>query len=238
MNDELDNAAAEYVLGTLPADERARFAGRLDHDPEARRLVRQWEARLAALGESAPAEPPPAGLWRRIEAAIPAAGRTVVAFPQRGDTPGYRRSLAAWRATALGAAALAAASLAWIFVDGTFTEPQDAGGRYVAVVDTGGREPALIAEVDTRTGTILVRSLAAQIPEGRSLELWHLAEGQAPRSLGVLQAGLEPQSIQDQPSAGPVEGQIAVTVEPPGGSPSGNPTGPIVYSGRLVPMEE
>ena len=32
-------------------------------------------------------------------------------------------------------------------------------------------------------------------------------------------------------------GMIAVSVEPPGGSPSGAPTGPIVYTGELVPME-
>jgi anti-sigma-K factor RskA len=108
----------------------------------------------------------------------------------------------------------------------------------VAVVDTGGREPALIAEVDTTTGLIQVRSLAAEIPSGRSLELWHVAENHPPRSLGILQAGTEAQTIQDVASEGPVEGVIAVTVEPEGGSPSGAPTGPIVYSGRLIPVEE
>jgi anti-sigma-K factor RskA len=36
--------------------------------------------------------------------------------------------------------------------------------------------------------------------------------------------------------AGRLEGAtIAVTVEPKGGSPTGNPTGPVVYSGKLVP---
>ena len=38
-------------------------------------------------------------------------------------------------------------------------------------------------------------------------------------------------------AAGPAGGLLAVSVEPPGGSPSGAPTGPIVYTGELVPME-
>ena len=115
--------------------------------------------------------------------------------------------------------------------------PEPAGGRYVAVVDAGGHRPALIAEVDTNTGQITVRSLAAETPAGRSLELWHVAEGQAPRSLGVLQAGADRQTIDDAIAAGPAGGLLAVSVEPPGGSPSGAPTGPIVYTGELVPME-
>ena len=76
------------------------------------------------------------------------------------------------------------------------------GGRYVAVVDTGGHEPALIAEVDTTTGIIRVRSLTAETPAGRSLELWHVPEGQQPRSLGILKAGLDAQTIKDAAGAG------------------------------------
>ena len=36
MSEELDNTTAEYVLGTLPADERARFSERLRNDPALR----------------------------------------------------------------------------------------------------------------------------------------------------------------------------------------------------------
>ena len=111
------------------------------------------------------------------------------------------------------------------------------GGRYVAVVNSDGAEPALIAEVDTKSGTIIVKSLTARAPTGKSLELWHVAEGRPPRSLGILKVGLNAQTIRDQVAAGPVNGVIAVTVEPEGGSPSGAPTGPVVYSGKLIPVE-
>jgi anti-sigma-K factor RskA len=122
-------------------------------------------------------------------------------------------------------------------IDRMALAPAPAGGRYVAVVDSGGHEPALIAEVDTATGIIRVRSLAAETPAGRSLELWHVPEGQAPRSLGLLKAGAEGQTIKDALAAGPIGGIIAVSVEPEGGSPSGAPTGPVVYTGRLIPVE-
>jgi anti-sigma-K factor RskA len=234
MNDELDIAAAEYVLGTLPADERARFASRLAEDPELRRAVRQWEARLAPLDDAAEATPPPE-VWRRIarasfgadDALAPAIASNVVQL---------RRRVAFWRGASLAAAALAAALAVVVVIDRVSLDQQPSG-RYVAVVDAGGVEPALIAEVDTRAGVIRIRSLATETPVGKSLELWHVPEGRAPRSLGILKAGADAQTIRDAMARGPVGGIIAVSVEPEGGSPSGAPTGPIVYKGRLIPVD-
>ena len=142
-----------------------------------------------------------------------------------------------WRGASLAATALAAALAIVVVIDRVALQQQTAGGRYVAVVDTGGREPALIAEVDTTTGQIRIRSLATETPAGKSLELWHVPEGQAPRSLGVLKAGADAQTIENAIAKGPVGGIIAVSVEPAGGSPSGSPTGPIVYTGRLIPVD-
>ena len=245
MNDELDIAAAEYVLGTLPADERARFAARLETDGEARAHVAEWQARLAPLHDVVEPKQPPAGVWQGLEAAIAAttaasSARTSPAPDATSNVVQLRRRVAMWRGSAMVTGALAAGLAAMLFIDRTAVEqaaPPPVGGRYVAVVDTGGREPALIAEVDTGTGIIQVRSLTAEVPAGHSLELWHVADDHEPRSLGVLQAGANAQTIRDAASTGPVNGVIAVTVEPEGGSPSGAPTGPIVYSGRLVPVD-
>ncbi len=233
MSEELDIEAAEYVLGPLPADERARFAARLDRDPALREAVTAWQARLAPLDETAAAETPRAEVWRRIERAI--SGGAEAASP--GNVVQLRRRIAIWRTAALAAGALAAGLAAFVVIDRAALQPPPEGGRYMAVVDSGGHEPALLAEVDTRTGLIRVLSLAAETPAGSSLELWHVAEGQPPRSLGLLQPGAEAQTIQDEAAAGPLAGIIAVSVEPEGGSPSGAPTGPVVYSGRLIPVE-
>lgn len=235
MNEELELTAAEFVLGTLPADERARVANQLSSNMELRAAVAGWQRRFAPLDETAPVERPPEALWRAIEYATSGV-RSAAAVSDNSNVVELRRRLAFWRGAALVGGALAA-GLAGFFVYDRLTLTETVGGRYVAVVDTGGREPALIAEVDTTTGLIRVRSLAAEIPAGQSLQLWHVAEGHAPRSLGLLQAGGQPQTIQDNVTAGALAGLIAVSVEPAGGSPTGGPTGTIVYSGELVPME-
>ncbi|MGH6925685.1 MAG: anti-sigma factor, partial [Propylenella sp.] len=196
-----------------------------------REAVRDWQRRLAPFDATAREETPRPEVWSAIEqatgiGAADAAPSNVIQL---------RRRVAFWRGATVVTGALAAALAIFAVIDRQSLPPEPVGGRFVAVVDSGGREPALIAEVNTATGIITVRSLAAETPPGRSLELWHVAEGGAPRSLGILQASLDAQTIQNV--AGPVDGIIAVSVEPEGGSPSGAPTGPVIYSGRLIPVE-
>ena len=64
MNEDREILAAEYVLGTLHADERTLFASVLAQDPEAQAAVAAWEARLAALGAAVEEVPPPPEVWR------------------------------------------------------------------------------------------------------------------------------------------------------------------------------
>lgn len=235
MSEARDERAAEYVLGTLPADERARVEADLPHDATLRRAVEDWQARLAPLDETAAVEMPPASVWEAIARATAPGGAP--APDADGTVVLLRRRLARWRVASVALGALAAALAVFAILDRP-PPPPAAGGRYVAVVDSGGREPALLAEVDTETGTILIRSLTAETPPGHSLELWHIPEGQSPRSLGVLKVSAGGQTIKDAVAKkGPVNGLIAVTVEPQGGSPSGKPTGEVVYSGRLIPVE-
>ena len=239
MSEELDTTVAEYVLGTLPAEERAAFAARMRGDAGLRAEVFRLQARLSPLDDTAPPEMPRRDVWREIErltsgsASGPAASG--MAPEPASNVIELRRKLSRWRGATFVAGALAAALAVIAVVDRMSVPLAPAGGRYVAVVDTGGHEPALIAEVDTATGTIRVRSVTAETPAGRSLELWHVPDGEAPRSLGILQAGLNAKTVKDL--AGAVNGIIAVSVEPEGGSPSGAPTGPIVYTGKLVPVE-
>ena len=243
MTDEQDIAAAEYVLGVMSAEERARFAALLSEDPELPGAVEFWQTRFSALDEGVEPVTPSVELWRRIETGARGPVRSVAPEPRAEQRLGVsdnvvqlRRRLAFWRGATLGAAALAAALAGVVVLDRASVAPP-AAGRYVAVVDTGGHEPALIAEVDTATGLISVRSLQANTPAGHSLELWHVPEGKAPVSLGVLKAGADAQTIRNGLGSGPVQGLIAVSVEPQGGSPTGAPTGPVVYSGRLIPVE-
>ena len=68
MNEELDIAAAEYVLGTLSAEERADFAQRLEREPALREAVARWQAQLSPLDDHGRAEAPPPEIWQRIDA--------------------------------------------------------------------------------------------------------------------------------------------------------------------------
>ncbi|NWE10489.1 RNA polymerase subunit sigma-70, partial [Pseudomonas edaphica] len=67
MSNPLDELASEYVLGTLPAEQRAEVEQRLKHDSELRAAVDAWEQRLLPLTALAEPVPPSAQLWRRIE---------------------------------------------------------------------------------------------------------------------------------------------------------------------------
>ncbi|WP_224405651.1 anti-sigma factor domain-containing protein [Afifella sp. IM 167] len=253
MDDATRMAAAEYVLGTLPGDERARLAERIAREPDLAAEVAAIEARLAPLAAALPSEAPPADLWERIsdrigsEAAVPAAPaarfRTEDRERPSAEIISLRRSLAVWRGATMATTALAAALALAVIVRPDFFMPtgrEEAAGttdRYVAVVDTEGRQPAMIVTVDTDAGTVTVRSLAAHVPADHSLELWYVGgEGGSPRSIGILEEREDAKTLKVSASefARIGEAAIAVSVEPPGGSPTGSATGPVIYQGKLI----
>jgi anti-sigma-K factor RskA len=232
MTAERDFQAGEYVLGTLTAEERAAFERELRSDPQLAAAVRGWEARLSPLAERVAEVQPSAEAWSKIEAKLSAPG----AAPVDLSLERMRRSLRVWRGAALAAGALAASLALVVGLDRTRTSRVEE--RYVAVVNRGGELPALVVRVDTSAGTIHVRSLAAEAPPDRSLELWYIGPGRPPRALGLVDSPTRRIAIAAAADERAVEGAtVAVTVEPKGGSPTGGPTGPIVYSGKLVKDE-
>ncbi|MBH0239408.1 anti-sigma factor [Methylobrevis albus] len=145
------------------------------------------------------------------------------------------RRVAFWRraTTGMGLIAAGLAGVVWL---GSLPTPERPGSRFVAVVNAGGADPAMIVTVDTVAGTVAVRPVGAEQPANQSLELWYIPEGQAPRSLGLVEAGGPVQEIAfDRVGRAAAGATLAVSVEPPGGAPGGSPTGPVVYSGRLIP---
>jgi anti-sigma-K factor RskA len=237
MSAEIDIQAAEYVLGTLSAEERAAFEAVLATSEAARQAVAAWEQRLAPLGEEVADVTPPGFVWDGIEKALPEPSRpapTVSLQHERDQAPSLAsllRSRNRWRSAAYVAAALAAA-LAFFSIDRVLVNNQETGASYVAVVSRGGNEPALIIRVDLATNTVFVRPVATEVPQGHSLELWYIGEGKAPESMGLVDRASEKIPL---PAGASIEkANFAVTVEPKGGSPTGGPTGPVVYSGQLL----
>jgi hypothetical protein len=84
-------------------------------------------------------------------------------------------------------------------------------------------------------GTVLLTALApVQVPGGKTLELWlQPADGKAPKSLGMVPAAGGDVILSSVPEAGAA---LSVTLEPQGGSPTGAPTGRVVYAGTLRPV--
>ena len=228
-----DIAAAEFALGTLDAGERAALAARRQREPELHAAILAWEERLAPLVEAAPSIEPPSDYLAAIEARI---HRSASTTPQ-SNVSALQSRLRRWRAAAVGASGLAAALAIGIGVReaGRQTAPHE----FVAVLQKSADSPAFMVSVNLDTRELTVRPVAAAAPAGRSYELWIIdPKLDAPRSLGVLDAN----GVTRHPALGAFDRSIvadatyAVTVEPPGGSPNGKPSGAPVFVGKLIPV--
>lgn len=236
MSDEEDDLlAAEYVLGTLHPDERTLYASVLAHNEAARQAVVAWEERLALLSGAVPEVSPPPQAWRRIQTALLQPQHTSFAAAEADE--GLEAEIAAlqsasnsWRAGALALAAVAAI-LAIFALDRGLVDGRLPAPLFVSVLNRDGDPPALIIHVDLASGRIFIRPVTAEAPAGKSLELWCISAGKAPRSMGVVSK--DPVRLPIPHGISVYGASFEVTVEPKGGSPNGRPSGPIVYSGRL-----
>lgn len=227
-DDNREGLAAEFALGTLDEGERVDAQRLYDSDAAFAREVEAWRELLGALdGTTAPLEPPNA-LFGSVLARI--GGR-------RDNVVQLRRQVTLWRIAATGFAAIAAALLLFIAVPGTNpAQPQ----HFVAVLQSGGTSPAFVASIDVEHGLIGIRRVAAPAAENHSYELWALGAGRkAPQSLGVIDAVARiPTDKLDRLGKDQLrDTSFAISLEPVGGSPTGEPTGPVLFVGKLVPTE-
>lgn len=228
-DDPDDTLAAEYVLGALDAEEMRAVAARRDVDPALARDIAEWERRLLPLAATVEPVALPPDLWRRLEASLgPAAGNVVPLRPRRERR--VWRSVGLWRATTAGALAIAASLAAVVVLRGP--EPP----RFIAALaQTGAPAPVFIAQAQP-DGSVLVRAVGpVQVAAGKDLELWALPAGaQRPVSLGVLPAAGKTARLASPPAPGT---QLLVSLEPQGGSPTGQPTGPVLFGGTLTRID-
>lgn len=215
--------AAEYVLGTLDAAEARTAEARRASDPEFAADLRFWEAKLYPLTGLVAPVAPPATLWTRIEDST---SGQAAARPSRAEarTPAANDNRLRWWQGATFASAAVAAGLAAFIMLRPVPAPV-----FAVLAPTGSTAPVLVA-LAVADGSLVVRpSLAVQVEQGRDLQLWELPAGATkPASLGLL-----PASGRQLPSGIPVGTQLLVSLEPKGGSPTGQPTGAVVYGGVL-----
>lgn len=227
-----DRLAAAYVAGTLRGAARRRFVALTRVHPALRRAVHEWEARLMPLTSTVEPVVPPARVWQAIERRIAPVSVPVSATAPK---PGWWERLAVWRALT-GVASIAALTLAVLLA-----LPQPAQPPIVVVLSAaggtpgaGGVVPASFVASISADGRALVTKPIQQVSlqSDKALELWAVPPSGAPRSLGLISAQgatvVQRGRVLDNTAA------FAVSLEPPGGSPTGAPTGPILYIGKLT----
>lgn len=237
--DLADRLAADYVAGTLRGPARRRFEALLPAHANLRAAVQAWHEQLMPLTASIPPVQPPPEVWQRIEARLDArAARGRVPTAGTGaasaSTPArWWAQLAFWRGLS-AFATVAAVSLGLLLA---VPEPSRAPVIVVlnaaAAGDAPGVPASIIASISGDGRALVTRPLLnVNVEADRALELWAVPPTGAPRSLGLISAAgatvVRREQILDGTAA------LAVSLEPRGGSPTGAPTGPILYVGKLT----
>ncbi|WP_321855149.1 anti-sigma factor [Paraburkholderia tropica] len=240
-----DLLGAEYALGVLDANERRALEHAAETDPVLLAAIERWQRRLGPLAEELRPLAVPARVWTRIE-------RDLGFLPPRRtptqDAGPWWNSLRLWRFVGVGAsvAALALALVNVVVLREMQAIHEAAGPAPAAVAPGGAYMVATIARPDgiahwtatvdlRRSEMVVVPAVKPTVPAGRATELWLIAPGEKPVALGVFPADAPahmnlPASVVAKLSARAV---LAVSIEPTGGSPTGQPTGPVVATGTM-----
>jgi anti-sigma-K factor RskA len=214
--------AAEYVLGTLRGAARLRFEELARGDEALRRAIGQWENFMLPLASTLPETEPPARVWRAIEARLGPR-------PAEAPEPSLWSSLAFWRFAGAG---LAVVVLALLFQLASVKPPP--APTLVSVLSAQDQVARIL--VERRDGMLRVRMVKPwRTLGGQDLELWVVPKEGAPRSLGVVPYDRDSEIRRADLEAVLSEGiSFAISREPAGGSPTGQPTGPVLCTGSIA----
>lgn len=218
-----DALASEYALGSLHGPARRRFERLLQQDAALRQSVAEWQERLAPMNEAVPPVAPPPRVWRNIEARLRRAN----------PRPSLWQNLNFWRGLALLGSGAAVALLLYFGVG----PRDDAGPRYLITLADKDAKPFMVVNYSANKGVLQLQVInPPAVGAEQVLELWGLPAGGAPQSLGLLPASgktevklssADAQALTSVPA-------LAVSLEPKGGSPTGQPTGPVLFTGPVI----
>ena len=225
---------AEYVLGVLDADARAEVAHEVRTSSEAATAVALWQRRLQPLAEEITEATPAPYVWARIHDAL-----QLDAPPQAVPRKRLWDNLALWHWLGLGASAVAVALLLVVALPRRTPPPlpTTAAVAYMAsTIKQDNGTTGWTATMDLQHARMVVVPAApATLAQGRAPELWLIPAGQKPIAVGMISRD-QPTTLALAPALlaqlGPTAA-LAVSVEPPGGSPTGQPTGPVIAKGAI-----
>lgn len=220
----LEQLAAEYVLGTMRGSARRRFERLMMDSYKARNAVWEWEQQINPMVEALPGQAPPRKIWKKIEQRI---------NPQQQKS---ESTLWFWRSWSAVSAALVIV-LAIAITQQALIQPGQPD--QIAMFNDEQAKPLWLITTNSRTGKLVVKPINAQAVavDNQAFELWMLPKQGNPQSMGLMPVSgsavetvLSPQLLNIlQNSDG-----LAISLEPEGGSPTGLPTGPVVYQAPIV----
>ena len=205
---------------------------------------------VAALASSLlPPDPPPETAKARPPTAAPSPAPPRI--ERSADVIYLARDVRRWRGFTAAMSAIAALLAIYIgveqFAPGLIpvgrqpptvvaSQTTPPGSRLVAVLQHEPTAPAFLLTLDPQSRNITVRRVTSSPDAGRSYELWLIDKSSAPHSLGLV--GTDEFTTRPLPANLDVDAMraasYAVSLEPAGGSPSGAPTGPILFTGAMV----
>ncbi|MDP2229220.1 MAG: anti-sigma factor [Moraxellaceae bacterium] len=229
--------AGEYVVGTLHGAARRRFEKLLVSDRGLQQIVQAWERRLAPLLQHAPEVEVPAHVWSSIQQRLGHSPATHSSAAQQ------HADVAFWRWLGLASSGVATAMLLLLLfypAPAPVLVPPTSPAALVdiAVLSTDKAEPVWIVRRRGDDRLEFSGLVNTALPQDRDFELWSIPDGGAPLSLGVvhLKGGSAAELVltsaaRERLAQGAL---LAISLEPAGGSPTGAPTGPVLYSGKLA----
>lgn len=211
-----DTLAAEYVLGVQDMTERSQVEARIRVDAAFARRVTAWEQRLAGLNDGF-AEVPAPDLLPAIEARL---------FGRSTPAPSRRW----WPQWLMGAGLAGALALVAVLI---LPPPPAPEAPLVATLAADGQALTYAARYDATAGELIVTRTGGPAAEADKVhELWLIAGSAAPVSLGLIETA----ELRRPLPALPPGAVLAVSLEPTGGSPTGQPTGPVLVTGQVADL--
>lgn len=235
MADGPNDLAAEYALGVLTGDELRRARELARTDAQFRSDVARWAGRLAPMLTEVEAVAPPDSAWAAIE-------NRIGIRPQDDNVVQLRRRAKQWQSIAAAMSALAAClAIALVAtLPRTARAPvqveQRSATPLVAMLADRQQQMKVVASWDPAARQLVLAVAGDMKPDpSHAHELWVIPPGGKPRSLGTMGGGKQMHMRLADALAQLLQqgATIAISAEPPGGSPTGAPTGPVVASGAL-----
>lgn len=222
--ERLEKLASEYVLGTLRGGARRRFERVLMESYQARLAVWAWEQQINPLAQSLEPIQPPKRVWRNIQQRIQPEAKT--------STNSGLKWWQGWSALSTAFALVLAVFIAF--------QPGPTGVQnQLALFNDEAAQPLWLVTGSTETGQLSIKAINAQAVavDNKAFELWMLPTSGKPRSLGLMPVSSEATEMVLSPQLlGILQNSqgLAISIEPEGGSPTGQPTGPVVYQAPLI----